>query len=162
MTTMAAINEFLSCERIAIVGVSRNEKDFSRAVFQEFVARGYDVAPVNPNAVEIGGRTCFSDVGSIEPPVQGALIMTPATHSEDIVRACAHAGIKRIWLHRGAGLGSFSPAAVTLAEECGMTVVEGECPLMFLNDTGWIHSAHRVWKKVTGRHPLAAQALLSL
>jgi predicted CoA-binding protein len=41
MASKQAIDSFLSCRRIAIVGVSRNPKDFSRAVFRAFVERGY-------------------------------------------------------------------------------------------------------------------------
>ena len=52
MASKQAIDSFLSCRRIAVVGVSRDPKDFSRAVFRAFVERGYDAVPVNPN----GGR----------------------------------------------------------------------------------------------------------
>lgn len=47
-TTRTEINDFLSHRRIALVGVSRNPQDFSRAVFRELATRGYEVVPVNP------------------------------------------------------------------------------------------------------------------
>lgn len=162
MATMAAIDEFLSLKRIALVGVSRNEEDFSRVLFRELAGRGYDVVPVNPNAAEIEGRPCFSNVVSIEPHVQGVLVMTPANLSASVVKDCADANISRVWLHRGAGLGAVSPEAVALAKTHKMTVIDGECPFMFLKDTAWFHNFHRGWRKITGRYPLAAQALLSL
>ncbi len=40
--------EFLAQKRIALVGVSRQEKDFSRMVLRELVRRGYDVVPSAP------------------------------------------------------------------------------------------------------------------
>ena len=55
-TTRAEIDKFLSNHRIALVGVSRNPQDFSRAVFRELTARGYDVVPVNPlSLAEVSG-----------------------------------------------------------------------------------------------------------
>jgi predicted CoA-binding protein len=37
LASKRAIDSFLSCRRIAVVGVSRDPKDFSRAVFRAFV-----------------------------------------------------------------------------------------------------------------------------
>ena len=48
MASKRAIDSFLSCRRIAVVGVSRDPKDFSRAVLRELLKRGYDVVPVSP------------------------------------------------------------------------------------------------------------------
>ena len=56
MASKQAIDSFLSCRRIAVVGVSRDPKDFSRAVFRAFVERGYDAVPVNAAGGEVEGR----------------------------------------------------------------------------------------------------------
>src|SRR5579885_654854 len=58
-TSLNAIQDFLAQKRIAFVGVSRDPKDFSCSLFREFVKRGYDVVPVNPNASEVMGRQTF-------------------------------------------------------------------------------------------------------
>jgi predicted CoA-binding protein len=47
MATRAAIDDFLGCRRLAVVGVSRDDEDFSRAVFRAFTGRGYEAVPVN-------------------------------------------------------------------------------------------------------------------
>ena len=52
MASKQSIDSFLSCRRIAVLGVSRDPKDFSRSVFRAFVERGYDAVPVNPNGGE--------------------------------------------------------------------------------------------------------------
>lgn len=39
MATKRAIDSFLACRRVAVVGVSRDPKDFSRTVFRAFVHR---------------------------------------------------------------------------------------------------------------------------
>jgi predicted CoA-binding protein len=54
------IEEFLAQKRIAMIGTSRNPKDFSGLLFHELERRGYDIVPVNPKASEVMGRPCFA------------------------------------------------------------------------------------------------------
>ena len=67
MASMERVRDFLSQKRLAFVGVSRQPKDYSRALFREFGARGYDAVPVNPAIAEIEGCRCFARVQDIEP-----------------------------------------------------------------------------------------------
>ena len=55
-TTVDDVRDFLAQRRIALVGLSRNPKDFSHVVFREMSRRGYDMVPVNPAAGELEGR----------------------------------------------------------------------------------------------------------
>lgn len=152
-TTRAEISEFLSCKRLAVVGVSRNPRDFTRTLFREFAERGYAVIPVNPNADEIEGRRCYARVGEIQPAVDAALLLTPAPVTLEVVLDCAEAGVQRVWLHRGTGIGAVSDAAVRFCRGNGMKVVASECPLMFLRETGWIHRAHGMLRRLAGGYP---------
>jgi predicted CoA-binding protein len=153
MASKQAIDSFLSCRRIAVVGVSRDPKDFSRAVFRAFVERGYDAVPVNPAGGEVDGRRSASRVGEVQPRVEAAFLMTPPAATGQVVRECAEAGVKRLWMHRGAGQGAVSPEAVALCRERGIEVVDGECPFMFLPGTGWFHGVHRFLRRLGGRLP---------
>ena len=40
-------------------------------------------------------------------------------------------GIRHVWMHRGPGAGSVSPAATEFGRQHGITVIDGGCPLMF-------------------------------
>lgn len=155
-STRAEIRDFLGCRRIALVGVSRHRHDFSRHLLRELVRRGYEVAPVNPAAQEIDGHRCFARVQEIAPPVEGALLLTPPHLTEEVVRDCAAAGIGKVWMHRGGGRGSVSPAAVEFCRANGIAVVEGHCPLMFLRDTAFIHRVHGFVLRLTGGYPAAS------
>ena len=42
MTSRKDIDDFFALKRFLVVGVSRNPKDFSRTLFRELRARGYD------------------------------------------------------------------------------------------------------------------------
>lgn len=151
--TRKDVTEFLALHRIAMPGVSRDPKDFSRLLFADLRGRGYDVVPVNPAADEIDGASCFHSVREITPPVEGALVMTPASRVQGVVEDCDSAGVRKLWLYRATGAGAVDRKAVEWAEEHGCSVVAGECPLMFLPQTAWYHRAHGVWRGLTGQLP---------
>lgn len=153
VTARADIDEFLALPRIALVGLSRSEKHFSRMVYKELLSRGRDVVPVNPEATEIEGVACYPDITSIQPAVQGALIMTPPKVSASVVEDCAVAGVHFVWLYRSVGSGSVSKDALLACEELGLRVVNGECPFMFLPKAGWIHGFHRGIRGLMGNLP---------
>jgi predicted CoA-binding protein len=152
-TAKATINKFLAQRRIALVGVSREDKHFSRMVWKDLRARGYDLAAVNPGASEIDGHPCFASIGAVQPPVDGALIMTPPAQSAAVVRACAEAGVRLIWLYRSAGAGSMSPEAVEACQQLGLETVAGECPLMWQRDTPMVHRIHKTLRSWFGSLP---------
>lgn len=152
-TSRAAIDNFLRLRRIAVVGVSRNEKDFSRMLWSELRKRGYDLVPVNRNAAMIDGLPAYPDIPAIEPAPEGVLLMVPAAESLEPVRQAVRAGVKGIWFYRSIGQGAVSPEAVELARKSGCDVVAGECPFMFLPNSGVPHSWHRVWRRLTGTLP---------
>src|ERR1035437_9749703 len=102
MTRMENIRDFLAQKRFAFIGVSRQPKDFSRALFREFKTRDYEPVPVHPEAAEIEGARCFAHLRDIQPPVESVLLMTSPTVTNLLVRECLEAGIKRVWFYRGA------------------------------------------------------------
>lgn len=147
------IDEFLSQKRLAMVGVSRNWKDFSRLLYREFQKRGYDMVPVHPAAEEIEGAQCFRSMKEIDPPVDGVLLMTKPDVTERIVQDCAEAGIGRVWMYRGGGPGAVSQRAVDFCDESGIQVIPGYCPYMFFEKAGFVHSFHAFLMKLTGKYP---------
>ena len=153
MTTRELIDDFLGRRRLAIVGVSRQPRDFTRLMFREFQRRGYDAEPVNPAATEIEGRRCFARVQDVTPAVDAALLMTPPKATEAIVRDCLAAGVRTIWLYRATGSGAVSPQAVEFCQANGIDVIAGYCPHMFWKDSAFIHRMHGFFMKLTGCYP---------
>jgi predicted CoA-binding protein len=152
-TTIADVREFLAQRRIALVGVSRDPKDFSRILFREMCNRGYDMVPVNPAAGELESRRCFGRVQEIDPPAEGALIITAPRDTERVVRDCAEAGVCRVWMHRGGGQGAVSKEAADFCHKNGIRLVEGYCPFMFLPATPFFHRVHGFLLKLLGGYP---------
>jgi len=156
-TTLDDVRDFPAQRRIALVGLSRNPKDFSRVVFREMSQRGYDIVPVNPAAAELENRRCFVHLQEITSPIDGVLIMTAPQETERVVRDCAQAGVQRVWMHRGGGQGAVSPEAADFCRQNGIRLVEGYCPLMFLAGTPFFHRVHGFFMKVLGGYPARGQ-----
>ncbi len=152
-TTIQQIDDFLALKRVAVVGVSRNPKELSHALWQELRQRRYEAVPVNPSTIELDGERCYASIAEIQPPVEGALIITPPALSQQVVEECAAAGIQHVWLHKGMGTGSATPAAIQSAHAHGMDVVEGFCPFMLFPDPPVFHRIHGFGKKITGSYP---------
>lgn len=152
------IEDFLAQKRIAMVGLSRQAKDFSVMLFEEFCRRGYDVVPVNPGAAEVMGRPCFARVQDIKPAVDGVLLITSPAVTEAVVEDCAEAGIRRVWMYSAGVEGAVSPKAVEFCRARGIQVVPGECPFMFFPHNGF-HRVHGFIRKITGSYPRRFHAL---
>lgn len=151
--SLETIEDFLAQKRIAVVGVSRGPANFSVTMFEELARRGYDVVPVNPNTEELLGRPCFARVQDIQPPVDAALLMTSPEATDEVVKDCAEAGIRRVWMYRAGGKGAVSPSAVQFCRERGIQLVPGQRPFMFWRDASAGHRIHGFIRKITGRYP---------
>jgi predicted CoA-binding protein len=150
-TDLEAARRFFAAKRIAVVGVSRDEKDFSRFVLRELARRGHDVVPVNPGAREIEGRRAFARVTDVVPRVDAALLLTAPAQTERVLADCAAAGIRSVWLHRGAGVGAATPAALALCTAHGIEAVHGLCPFMALPGAAFPHRVHGFFRTRFGR-----------
>jgi len=149
------ITKFLECKRIALVGVSRKPQHFSRALMREFIAKGYDPVPVNPQATEIEGRMCSARLADVSPAVEAALLLTGAPETTDqALRDCHAAGVQRIWIYRQVHDGQSHEKTLDSCRARGTAVIEGYCPMMFLPRPGWVHRVHRLLMKVSGSYPL--------
>lgn len=147
MPSLRLIQEFLDQPRIAVVGVSRNEKDFANSVFRRLRddVRDRTVVPVNANAdgAELEGTPSYRSLADLPEPVDGVIVMVPAAAAADVVRDAEAAGVPRVWLHRGVGSGAVSDEAVAVARDAGIDLVDGACPLMFDEPVHGIHRMHR-------------------
>ena len=149
MTSRTAVDGFLAERTLALVGASRSGRKFGNMVLKELTAKGYRVLPLHPDAAEIDGHAAYGSFAELPERVGGVVVVVPPARTEQVVRDAAAAGITRIWLQQGAS----SPAAVHFAEARGLSVVHGECILMFAEPTASFHRVHRFVWKVLGRLP---------
>jgi uncharacterized protein len=143
MKTSEKIAAFLAQPSLAIVGVSRASQHFGNAACRELRQKGYRVYPIHRQAAEIDGVTCYRSFSELPEPVGGVLIVVPPWDAIDVIHAAAAAGINRVWLQQGAN----SPEALSVCNQLGVDVIDGECILMFAHPTGF-HKAHQFMRRV--------------
>jgi len=147
------VERVLADDHIAIVGVSRNPKHYSRLVFDEFQRLGHEVSAVNPNATDVGVTATVARLGEIDPPPATAILLTPPSEVEKAAEECVAAGVERVWIRRPAKPGSPERRAAERLQQHGVPVITGVCPFMVLPDTALFHRFHGViarWTKTVG------------
>ena len=152
MNSLADIRDFLAQKRIAIVGVSRNPRETSHVLFKEFVSRGYDMVAVNPNATEIDGWSSVARLEDVTPAPDAVLLMTSHAVEEDLLHDWK-SGVRRVWIYGTSGRSKVSALATSQLRSMGVSVIDGECPFMFLRGNGGIHSFHGFVRKVFRSYP---------
>ncbi len=136
---------------MAIAGASQKSDNFGRSIMTELTKLDYTVYPVNPLCQEIDGVKCFPSVRELPEEVESIILAVPASLSEEIVNQCLGTSIKRVWMIRGIGKGSYSEKAHTICKENQIDVVYGFCPLMFYSKGP--HKFHRWIRKNFGKVP---------
>jgi predicted CoA-binding protein len=134
------VQEFLSQEKIAVVGVSDKRETGCNLAYRKFKASGYDVSAVNPRITSFEGDPCYPDLASIPETPDAVFILTSPPVTEQIVGQCVDLGVRYVWMHcmmgtkpgLVSGMTSVSPEAVRLCRENGITVIPGSCPNQFL------------------------------
>ena len=152
VTDESVVRRFLAGRRFALVGASDNPKNFSRTINSDLTDRGYEIVPVNPTTRCVWGRLCYATVGDVPGQLDGVIVMVPADAAVGVVRQCIDANVANVWLFRGiGGPGSTSATASELCLEAGINLVDGACPLMFLDHAGWTHRVHHAIRVARGR-----------
>ena len=97
----AKVEDFLAQKRIAIAGVSRDDRHHpvGNLIYHRLKRTGHDVFAVNPNMESFEGDRCYPDVRSIPGGVDGVVIITRPETSERVVRDCGDAGVRPL-LHQ--------------------------------------------------------------
>jgi uncharacterized protein len=146
--SLTTIQEFLEPKRFALIGLSRDPKKFSRTVFKELQAKGFEIYPVNPNMDDIEGVKCYHDMAELPEQVKHLLFMTPKTTTASEVTKAIDLGFKHMWIQQGAE----SKDAIEIAAKSDVKLVHGACIMMHSNPSG-VHKFHRFLSKFFGTLP---------
>jgi len=149
MITKKQIDSFLEPKKLAIAGVSRNEKKFGSHAYKELKKKGFDVVPINPYMDNLHGDPCYKDVKSLPDSYDRLLIITPKSEVEGIVKQAIEKGIKHIWMQQS----SDTPEAIGLAKKNDVDLIYGKCIMMFGDPVTSIHKFHRGIAKLFGKYP---------
>jgi len=149
MAKLNDIEAFLSPGKIAMAGVSRNPKKFSRTIFKNLKKKNLQLVPINPNMDDIDGDKCYKSVAELPTDIKKLLVTTPKANTETIVKEAIEKGIEIIWIQQG----SNTEAAFNVAEESDMKVINNVCILMHAKPVKGIHGFHSFLAKLFGAFP---------
>ncbi|HEU4327516.1 MAG TPA: CoA-binding protein [Roseiflexaceae bacterium] len=149
------VADFLAQKRIAVCGVSNKREVPANLICRKLQGAGYSVFPVSPTAASFDGSACYPDLTSIPDGADGVVIVTQPDVTEALVRQCAAAGVRRVWMHQSfAGSGtSVSAEAVQFCRDNGISVIDGACPMMFCEPVDIGHRCIHWLLKATGGLP---------
>lgn len=144
---------FLAHKRIAVAGVSSTQPaEAANGIYKKLRESDYTVYAINPKVNEVEGDPCYPDVKHLPEPVDAVMICTTPQVTEQVVQDCADAGIKWVWMHKSIG-DSSSDTAIQFCKEHGIEVIEGGCPLMFVEPVDFAHACMRGVMRTFGRIP---------
>ena len=144
-----AIEQFLQCKNIAIVGMSSKGAKFGNLAYKELSKKNYKLYPIHPKSKKVDGIQCSTNFSEIKDNIDGVLISVPPQEAGKVVQSAHEVGIKNVWLQQGAQ----SDSAIQFCKDNGMNIVHNECILMFAEPVTSFHKFHRwVWK-ILGKLP---------
>jgi predicted CoA-binding protein len=144
MFTQQDIKNFLAVKTVAVAGISRDEKKFSRLLLKKLVSEGFTVLPVNPNAQKIDTLQCYSSVADLPADVSQLIVVTNKKESRQVIQQAIDKGIKKIWVQQG----SETPEILAMAKNNSHDLITGECLFMWLGPVTGFHGFHRFMRKV--------------
>jgi len=112
-----------TANRIAVVGLSDNPERVSHMVAKAMQDRGYRIIPVNPNATEILGETCYPSLADIPEPVDIVNVFRRSDRVVPIAKEAVTIGAKVFWLQQGI----VNEEAADIAREGGLVVIMDLC-----------------------------------
>lgn len=126
---------FFKPQGVAIIGASSNPTKLSFGIFRNLLQYGYQgkIYPVNPNASEVLGLTCYPDIHSVPDPVDLVVSVVASHLTPSVVEACGQRGIKAVTIISG-GFREIGPEGEKLERQCleiagkyGMRLVGPNC-----------------------------------
>lgn len=125
----AVVDRILSRYRtFAVIGASPSPDRPSHGVMSVLQRHGYTVVPVNPNASQVLGLSCYPDLAAIPVPVDVVDIFRRSEAAGAHVDEAIASGAKAVWMQ----LGVVDASAARRARDAGLDVVMDRCPAIEL------------------------------
>ncbi len=124
-----SIDKFLGASAFGVVGASNDTTKYGHKVYVCYLQNKRKAYPINPNADEVLGSSCFDSIASLPEKVDSVSIITPPNVTEKVVDDAIAGGVKNIWMQPGAE----SRIAIQRAKDAGLNVISGgPCLLVVL------------------------------
>jgi predicted CoA-binding protein len=117
---------------VAILGASTDRSKFGNKAVRAFLAKGYDVYPVNPKGGEVEGLPIYTSLAQIPADVKldRISVYLPPTVGLRALPEITARGCKELWLNPG----SESDELVAAAEQAGLNVTQA-CSIVAIGES---------------------------
>ena len=95
-TAVRGLRAVFAPRRVAVIGATDRPATVGRSILVNLTSGGFtgDVYPVNPHHEMLFDQRCFPDIAAVPPPIDCAVIATPAHTVPDIIAACGKARVR--------------------------------------------------------------------
>lgn len=105
-------------KKVAVIGVSGDERKYGHRIFADLLKSGYDVEGVNPKGGSIHQKEIYTELSDIDPLPDIVVIVVPPKVGLQVLEECADLGITEVWMQPGAE----SREAIILADQLGLNL----------------------------------------
>lgn len=136
---LTPIHEFYASRQMALVGISNVKSKFGNYIYKQFTKRGYTVYPVHTQITEYHGKQVYPSISALPEGIDSILINTKPESTRQLIEDALAKGIRKIWLQPG----SNDDKTLEGLNQDGISIITGECCIMFLDKPGFPHNLHR-------------------
>jgi len=134
MATKAAIDEFLSHKKLAVLRWSSTAPVMGGKLDDELIPMGYEISVVYLQEGDPGPR-----LDSVKGKVEGLVVATPKAQCVAAAKEAVAAKMPRVWIQNGCQ----SAEGIALLEQSGIPVISGACVMMYAEPVKSVHAFHR-------------------
>ena len=109
--------------RIALIGASRQRHKFGSIILADLLSKGFDVVPVNPRELELGGRPVARSVADVADPLHIVSVVVPPKRALAALEALDPSRNVLVWFQPGA----YDQETLALARRRFDHVLAGPC-----------------------------------
>lgn len=142
MPTKAAIDEFLSQKRLAVLRWSSTVPVMGGRLDEELPPKGYEISVAYLQQGDPGPR-----LGDLAGKVDGVIVATPKKECLQAAEEVVGAGIPSVWIQNGCD----SPEGLALLEQKGVPTVSKACVMMYAEPVESVHAFHRWLARLFGK-----------
>ncbi len=104
---------------VAVVGASRDRRKYGNRAVRAYLAQGWTVYPVNPNATEVEGLQAYRSLLEVPGPIDRVTMYVPPEIGVRVLEEIARKGVKELYVNPGAE----SEGLMRRAQELGLEPV---------------------------------------
>lgn len=87
---------------IAVIGATDHPTKYGGIIYRDLKSKGFPVLAVNPYRETVDGDQCWPTVLDLPEKPTIAVFVIPARRGLEVLKQCAEAGIRNIWIQPGA------------------------------------------------------------